>query len=79
MDIREYCDSMYQELTWMKGKLYDIFQVIEAMPVEERAKIRSQTDELSLIVGDLSRRIDRLMLECPVEWSKTKMEAEARG
>jgi hypothetical protein len=76
MDIRNYCDSMYAELTGMKAKVYDILRVIEQMPREERAKIRFQTDELQILVGDLSRRIDRLMQECPADWSKAKMEIE---
>ena len=76
MDIRNYCDSMYAELTGMKAKVYDILRVIERMPQEERAKIRFQTDELQILVGDLSRRIDRLMQECPADWSKAKMEIE---
>ena len=77
MDIRNYCDSMYAELTGMKAKVYDILRVIERMPREERAKIRFQTDELQILVGDLSRRIDRLMQECPADWSKAKLEIEA--
>jgi hypothetical protein len=76
MDIRNYCDSMYDELTGMKTKVYDILRVIEGMPREERAKIRPQTEELQFLVGDLSRRIDRLMQECPADWSKDKMEIE---
>jgi DNA-binding MarR family transcriptional regulator len=76
MEIREYCDSMYAELTGMKEKVYDILRVIERMPREERAKIRFQTDELQILVGDLSRRIDRLMQECPADWSKAKMETK---
>ena len=76
MEIRNYCDSMYAELTGMKEKVYDILRVIERMPREERAKIRFQTDELQILVGDLSRRIDRLMQECPADWSKAKMEIE---
>jgi hypothetical protein len=76
MDIREYCDSMYQELTWMKAKVYDILQVIDQLPREERARIRPQTGELNLLVGDLSRRIDRLMGECPVDWCRSKREVE---
>jgi len=76
MEIRAYCDSMYAELTGMKDKVYDILRVIERMPREERAKIRFQTDELQILVGDLSRRIDRLMQECPADWSKAKMEIE---
>ena len=47
------------------------------MPREEQAKIRSQTDELHILVGDLSRRIDRLLQECPADWSKAKKEIEA--
>jgi hypothetical protein len=78
MDIRDYCDSMYTELTWMKAKVYDILQVIDQLPREERARIRPQTDELGILVGDLSRRIDRLMQECPVDWCKTKTAAEAQ-
>lgn len=76
MDIRDYCDSMYTELTWLKARLYDILQVIEQMPGEARAKIRPQTDELGLLVGDMSRRIDRLMQECPADWRKAKLASE---
>ena len=77
MDIRTYCDSMYAELTGMKAKVYDILRVIERMPREERAKIRVQTDELQFLVGDLSRRIDRLMAECPLDWRQAKLKSEA--
>jgi hypothetical protein len=76
MDLKEYCDSMYEELTGLKGRLYDILQVIEKMPVEAQAKIKLQTHELNLMVGDLSRRIDRLLLECPLDWSREKQEIE---
>jgi hypothetical protein len=76
MDTKDYCDSMYAELTGMKARVYDILRVIERMPREEQAKIRPQTDELNILVGDLSRRIDRLMTECPADWSKAKMEIE---
>ena len=76
MDIRDYCDSMYGELTGMKARLYDILRVIEGMPREGQAKIRPQTEELHILVGDLSRKIDRLMKECPADWSKAKMEIE---
>lgn len=77
MDIKDYCDSMYAELTGMKGRLYDILRVIDRMPTEARAKIRPQTEELHILIGDLSRKIDRLMKECPADWSKAKMEIEA--
>ena len=76
MDIKYYCESMYSELTGMKARIYDILRVIDQMPVEARAKIRPQTSELHILVGDLSRRIDRLMTECPADWSKAKMEIE---
>jgi len=76
MDIKVYCDSMYTELTGMKARLYDILRVIEQMPRESQAKIRPQTSELHIMVGDLSRRIDRLMTECPADWSKEKLEIE---
>ena len=78
MDIRNYCDSMYAELTGMKARIYDILRVIDQMPRETQAKIRPQTHELHILVGDLSRRIDRLMTECPADWSKAKMEIEEK-
>lgn len=77
MDQRDYCDSMYTELTWLKARLYDILRVLDELPVEARARIRTQTDELGILVGDMSRRIDRLMQECPADWSKTKLASEA--
>jgi hypothetical protein len=76
MDIKYYCESMYSELTGMKARIYDILRVIEKMPRETQAKIRLQTHELDIMVGDLSRRIDQLMTECPADWSKDKMEIE---
>ncbi len=76
MDIREYCDSMYGELTGMKARLYDILRIIDQMPQEARAKIRPQVDELHIMVGDLSRKIDRLLKECPADWSQAKAEIE---
>jgi hypothetical protein len=78
MDMRDYCDSMYTELTWLKARLYDILRVLDELPMEARAKIRHQTDELGILVGDMSRRIDRLMRECPADWSRAKLESEAR-
>lgn len=76
MDIQNYCDSMYSELTGMKARLYDILAVIDQMPREAQARIRPQTHELHILVGDLSRRIDQLMKECPTDWSKAKMAIE---
>jgi hypothetical protein len=76
MDIKDYCDSMYVELTRMKARIYDILRVIDRMPRESQAKIRPQTHELNILVGDLSRRIDRLLKECPADWSKAKIEIE---
>ncbi len=76
MDLKYYCESMYAELTGMKARIYDILRVIDQMPRETQAKIRLQTRELDFLVGDLSRRIDRLMTECPADWSKAKREIE---
>ena len=55
-EIREYCDSIYAELTNQKTWIYDILRVTDQVPVEARAKIGSQTDELHILVEDLSRR-----------------------
>ena len=76
MDPKYYCESMYSELTGMKARLYDVLRVIDQMPREAQARIRPQTSELHIMVGDLSRRIDVLMTECPADWSKAKMEIE---
>jgi hypothetical protein len=76
MEIKDYCESMYNELTGMKARIYDVLRVIERMPREEQAKIRRQTDELHIMVGDLSRKIDQLLKECPADWSKAKLEIE---
>ena len=75
MDIKDYCDSTYAELTGMKARLYDILRVIDQMPGKP-SQNQAQTHELHILVGDLSRRIDRLMTECPADWSKAKMEIE---
>ena len=76
MDPKYYCESMYAELTGMKARIYDILRVIDKMPVEARARIKPQTHELDILVGDLSRKIDQLLQECPADWSRAKEEIE---
>jgi hypothetical protein len=51
----------------MKARIFDLRRVIEGMPRKGQAKIRPQTEELHIVVGDLSRKIDRLRQECPAE------------
>ncbi len=78
MEVRNHCDSMYSELTFIKGKIYNIIRAIEKMPIETKEKLMPKMHELYSLMDYLNERIEQLLKECPVNWAATKEEIEVQ-
>lgn len=76
MDPKYYCDTMYSELTGLKARVYDIIRAIDGMAGDTKAKLMPQTSDLHAMIADLTKRIDRLKVECPADWVAEKMAIE---
>jgi hypothetical protein len=78
MDAKYYCDNLYLELTELKAKIHDIIKAMGQQPDAVRQRLEEQTDELHLLVDDLTHKINELKTQCPTDWSSHKKEIEAK-
>jgi len=69
MDAKSYCDSVGQELTGLKAKLYDTIRKADKLAGAQKKKIQPLISELNGVMDDLDGRIARLASECPADFS----------
>jgi hypothetical protein len=78
MDVKSYCDTLRQDLTVWKAKIYDIVRAMDKMPSKDRKKAASSVEGLHSLVDNIESRIRKLETECPIDWGPDKMELEKR-
>ena len=78
MDVKDYCTAMHSELTGWKAKMYDMVRKLDKMPAGEKEEASPQVDVLHGIIDDITKRIEILNTECPVDWEPEKKEIEAK-
>jgi hypothetical protein len=69
MDAKSYCQSVGDELTGLKAKLYDAMRKADRLTGAQMAKVKPLMSELNGVMDDLDARIARLASECPAEFS----------
>ena len=79
MDAKYYCESMQNELTGMKARIYNIIREIDKMPDSDRERLWKEVPELFNVIDDLGARVDELKAECPTDWTPKKSEIEAKA
>ena len=78
MDVKSYCDTLFQDLTVWKAKIYDIVRALDKMPSGKREKVTASVNDLHNVVDNIDTRIRKLEKECPIDWGPEKMELEKR-
>jgi hypothetical protein len=78
MDVNSYCDSLWQDLTVWKAKIYDIVRALDKMPSGKKDKVASSVNDLHTVVDNIDSRIRKLERECPMDWRPEKMDLEKR-
>lgn len=70
-DIRfkNYCNSMYNELSGMKSRLLDFVREIEQMTGPEREKLDSHIPHFRVIADFIDWKLEILTKVCPFEWT----------
>ncbi len=58
-DLRQYCDTVYRELSEMKRKIFNIVCGVEATTAEEEARKAEYLDLIDL-VDDIEKKLDSL-------------------
>ena len=78
MDVKNYCNSLEQDLTVWKAKIYDISRALDKMPAGDKEKVASSVDDLNNVMDNIDSRIKKLAKECPIDWGPEKMDLERR-
>ena len=78
MDVKDYCESVGNELAAWKVKMSDVSQKAAALKEVDREKAAPVVKELSAIMDDIDQRIAALARECPSEWSDDKIDIDSK-
>lgn len=76
MDIRNYCDSLYTELSGMKSRLNDFIVQIQHLEGKDREALGSHEDHLREIVKTIDWKLEILIRVCPFDWKGYSEEVE---
>lgn len=72
LGIREYCDTVYNELMGMKGKLQELIDNtghVEDYPQVENV-VKTHAAHLQDIMGMIDWKMQILTKACPADWTK---------
>jgi len=67
MKARNCCKTMEMELTAWKAIVYDIARKMDKLPGGEKEKIRSNIEDLHILVEELDQRIEDIRDNCTPE------------
>lgn len=75
-DVRQYCDSIYRELSGMKKRIFDLVCRVETTNAEEEARKAAYFDLFDL-VDNIEKKLESLTKGCPLDWKGTREEIES--
>ena len=74
--IKNYCDSMYGELSDMKSRLLTFVRDIEDMRGSEKEMLKSHIPHFQDIVRTIDWKLEILSKVCPFDWAGYREEVE---
>lgn len=77
MDIKEYCDCLYTELSNMKDSLNAFVDQIDLMEGKERGMLDSHVRHLNELIQAIDWKMEIFSRECPVDWNTFGKESES--
>jgi predicted nuclease with TOPRIM domain len=76
MDVKDFCSGMEMELTAWKAKLYDTWRKFDRLGTSEREKIQPKIEDLHIVLEELTDRIEKLKVECPIDYRPFKKDID---
>lgn len=77
VDMRNYCDSMFDELTDVKSRILDLVACIDEMPAPQREMLKSHVGHLRDIANTIDWKLEILTKVCPADWTRYSPAAES--
>ncbi len=76
MEIKDYCKTMFGEVTAWKEKLDAMKKVADGYASTEKEKISPLIGQIEQEIAAAQARLDQLKNECPADWAPVKDELD---
>jgi hypothetical protein len=78
MDVKSYCDTLEQQLTVWKAKIYDVIRVVDNLPGGEKEGVFPSIRSLHTIVEEIDDQLEQLKTTCPADWSPNRQTIDSK-
>ncbi|MBI5664150.1 MAG: hypothetical protein HZC49_03525 [Nitrospirae bacterium] len=76
VDIKGYCDTLYNELYSMKEKLMGLRSEIEYMEGKDKTILAPHVRHLNELIQSIEWKLEIFAKSCPVDWTKFHERSE---
>jgi len=77
INIKNYCDSVYDELMDAKSRILGLAGCVEGMKGEEKEMLKTHIRHFHDIVNTIDWKLEILTKVCPATWTKYSKGAES--
>lgn len=70
IDINNYCDCLYTELSGMKENLGGFLTQIDLMEGKDKTVLSSHVRHLNELIQTIDWKLEIFAKECPIDWNK---------
>jgi hypothetical protein len=78
MDVNAYCDTLEQQLSGWKAKLYDVIRIVDQLSGENKETVYPSIRGLHTIVDEIDSELEQLRTACPADWSPNRQNLDAK-
>ncbi|MBI4682391.1 MAG: hypothetical protein HY757_04735 [Nitrospirae bacterium] len=76
VDIKGYCDSLYEELSDMKNRLIGLKGQLEVMERKDKTVLSPHVRHLDELIQSIDWKLEIFAKSCPVDWGKFGEKSE---
>ncbi len=77
IDINNYCECLYSELSNIKDSLDAFVTQIDLLEGKDKGHFHSHTKHLNELIKNVEWKMEIFAKECPVDWGKFGKEVES--
>ena len=78
MEVSAYCDTLEQQLSEWKAKLYDVICIVDKLADENKETVYPSIRGLHSIVDEIDSEVEQLRTACPADWSPNRQNLDAK-
>jgi hypothetical protein len=78
MEVSAYCDTLGKQLVLWKAKIYDVIQMVDKLPANEKETVFPSIRSLHAIVEEIDGELEQLRTACPADWSPNRQSLDGK-